>query len=60
MKALVAANRAHGLAIDARTSLPSWCGERLDLGWAIGVLHPAANPPAPRPRSASSSREEAG
>jgi hypothetical protein len=48
MQALVAANRAHGLAIDARTSLPSWCGERLDLGWAIGVLHPAANPAAYR------------
>jgi hypothetical protein len=40
------ANRGLGLAIDARTGLPSWCGERLDLGWAIGVLHPACNPGA--------------
>jgi hypothetical protein len=49
MQVLVAANRAHGLAIDARTSLPSWCGERLDLGWAIGVLHPACNPSVTAP-----------
>jgi hypothetical protein len=49
MQALVAAHRARGLAIHARTGCPSWLGERLDLGWAIGVLHPAANPPASRP-----------
>jgi HNH endonuclease len=47
-QALVATNRAHGLAIDARTGLPSWCGERLNLGWAIDVLHPACQPAAPR------------
>jgi Domain of unknown function (DUF222)/HNH endonuclease len=41
---LFAANRAAGLSIDARTSTPYWFGERLDLGWAISVLHPAANP----------------
>jgi len=46
MPALVAANRANGLAVNARTGCPSWLGERLDLGWAIGVLHPAANPPS--------------
>ncbi|HEV8674544.1 MAG TPA: DUF222 domain-containing protein [Methylomirabilota bacterium] len=40
--ALVTAHRACGLAIDGRTACPSWLGERLDLGWAIGVLHPAA------------------
>jgi hypothetical protein len=50
-QALVATNRARGLAIDARTGLPSWCGERLDLGWAIGVLHPATQPAAPRSAS---------
>jgi Domain of unknown function (DUF222)/HNH endonuclease len=44
--ALVAANQAEGLAIDAWTALPYWCGERLDLGWAIDVLHPVANPTA--------------
>jgi hypothetical protein len=49
MPALVATNRARGLAIDSRTACPSWLGERLDLGWAIGVLHPACNPgPADR------------
>jgi hypothetical protein len=42
--ALVATNTESGLAIGPRTGLPSWCGERLDLGWAIGVLHPACNP----------------
>jgi hypothetical protein len=47
-QALVAPNEAYGLAIHARTGLPSWCGERLDLGWAIGVLHPACNPGLPR------------
>jgi hypothetical protein len=46
--ALAAANQALGLAIDARTGLPSWCGERLDLGWAIDVLHPAAQLTGPR------------
>jgi hypothetical protein len=48
-QALVTAHRARGLAIDARTGCPAWLGERLDLAWAIGVLHPAANPGAPRP-----------
>ena len=45
MRALVATNRANGHAIDAWTGCPAWYGERLDLGWAIGVLHPVANPP---------------
>jgi len=43
----VATNRANGLAIDGWTACPVWYGERLDLPWAIGVLHPVANPPAP-------------
>jgi hypothetical protein len=30
------------LHIDARTSIPGWQGERLDVGWAISVLHPLA------------------
>ncbi len=47
MQVLVATNRTNGLAIDARTGCPDWFGERLDLHWAIGVLHPAANPPSP-------------
>jgi hypothetical protein len=31
-----------GLTINARTSCPLWLGERLDLGWALDVLHPLA------------------
>jgi HNH endonuclease len=49
--ALVAANRARGLAIDSWTGCPSWLGERLDLGWAIDVLHPAAKPLIALPRA---------
>jgi 5-methylcytosine-specific restriction endonuclease McrA len=33
---------AQGLRLHARTGLPGWLGERLDVGWAIGVLHPLA------------------
>ena len=33
---------AQGLRIHARTGLPRWLGERLDVGWAIDVLHPLA------------------
>ena len=39
-------HEAEGLRVDARTACPTWLGERLDLGWAIDVLHPLANPPA--------------
>jgi 5-methylcytosine-specific restriction endonuclease McrA len=38
------ANTGHGLNLDARTIASSWLGERLDVGWAIDVLHPLANP----------------
>src|SRR5439155_24936776 len=31
-----------GLDVHARTSMPGWLGERLDVGWAIDVLHPLA------------------
>jgi hypothetical protein len=41
-------HQARGLTIGPETALPSWLGERLDLGWAISVLHPAANPAAYR------------
>ena len=47
--ALRAHHDAQNLGIDARTSMPGWLGERLDVGWAIGVLHPLANPLAARP-----------
>jgi 5-methylcytosine-specific restriction endonuclease McrA len=36
-------NDALGLRIGPHTSMPSWLGERLDLGYAIDVLHPLAN-----------------
>jgi len=40
--ALRADHAAQGLRLHARTGLPGWLGERLDVGWAIGVLHPLA------------------
>jgi 5-methylcytosine-specific restriction endonuclease McrA len=40
--ALRAEHVAQGLRLHARTGLPGWLGERLDVGWAIGVLHPLA------------------
>lgn len=40
--ALRAQHVAQGLRLDSRTTCPGWLGERLDLGWAIDVLHPAA------------------
>ncbi len=44
VEALRARHEAEGLRLHARTACPSWLGERLDLGWAISVLHPLANP----------------
>jgi hypothetical protein len=41
---LQARHDAEGLRVNARTACPHWLGERLDLGWAIDVLHPRANP----------------
>jgi len=35
-------NAAAGLVLHARTATPGWLGERLDVGWAIDVLHPLA------------------
>ncbi len=40
--ALCAHHDALGLRLHARTACPGWLGERLDLGWAIDVLHPRA------------------
>ena len=37
-----ARNEADRLALHARTAMPGWLGERLDLGYAIDVLHPLA------------------
>jgi hypothetical protein len=37
-----------GLKIGAHTATPDWHGERLDLEWAITVLHPATADPSRR------------
>ena len=42
VKVLRARHDAEGLVLHARTSTPGWLGERLDVGWAIDVLHPLA------------------
>src|SRR2546428_877675 len=42
VKILRAQHDAEGLALNARTITPGWLGERLDVGWAIDVLHPLA------------------
>ena len=39
---LVAQHAAQGLRLHARTGLAQWFGERLDVGWALDVLHPLA------------------
>jgi 5-methylcytosine-specific restriction endonuclease McrA len=39
---LRASNQAEGLALHARSATPLWLGERLDVGYAIDVLHPLA------------------
>ena len=44
VRALRARQDEQGLHIDRRTSLPRWTGERLDLVYAIDVLHPRAGP----------------
>ncbi|MFI5325087.1 MAG: DUF222 domain-containing protein [Candidatus Rokuibacteriota bacterium] len=43
--AIRAQNVAHGLTLHARTGLAQWFGERLDVRWAIDVLHPRARRP---------------
>ena len=43
---LHAQHGALGLQLHARTACPGWLGERLDVGWALDVLHPrAVGPP---------------
>jgi hypothetical protein len=37
--ALRAQSIAQGLELHARTGLAQWFGERLDVGWALDVLH---------------------
>jgi hypothetical protein len=47
--ALQIANGAHAINVNARTLTPDWYGEHLDVGYAIDVLHPLANPFIRRP-----------
>src|SRR5438552_1645994 len=42
IETLRAQNDRRGVDIDAHTSMPGWLGGRLDVGWAIDVLHPLA------------------
>ena len=44
VRALRASNDAAGLQLHERTACPRWLGEGLDVGYAIDVLHPLANP----------------
>src|SRR5947208_11325050 len=52
--ALRAWHESLGLRLHARTACPRWLGERLDVVWAIDVLHPLA---ARGARSRPSSKE---
>ncbi|HYB71389.1 MAG TPA: DUF222 domain-containing protein [Candidatus Bathyarchaeia archaeon] len=56
-------NRAHGLYLDSWTACPGWLGERLDVGWALDVLHPLATgetqSPSARGRPSTDSRSAA-
>src|SRR3984893_8600609 len=46
IRTLRAQHAALGLRLHARTACPGWLGERLDVGWALDVLHPrAVGPP---------------
>ena len=46
VSALRARNEAAGLHLDAQTTRPGWLWERLDVVWAIDVLHPRARQPS--------------
>jgi hypothetical protein len=51
---LRARNNALGVTIDPHTATPSWMGERVDLAYAIDVLHPLACGTCERKRAAGS------
>jgi hypothetical protein len=46
VEALRATHAASGLILHARTALPTWLGERFNVGYAIDVLHPLAARPS--------------
>jgi 5-methylcytosine-specific restriction endonuclease McrA len=47
VRALRACHDSIGLRVDARTACPGWLGERLNVAWAIDVLHPLAQTARP-------------
>jgi len=47
--ALWACHDAQGLRLNARTACATWLGERLNVGYAIDVLHPLAQRARPSP-----------
>jgi len=51
VRILRARHDALGLRLTARTACPGWLGERLNVGWAIDVLHPMAQAARPNPAS---------
>jgi 5-methylcytosine-specific restriction endonuclease McrA len=57
---LKAGHATDGLRLDARTTLPEWLGEPLDVGWAIDVLHPSERQLTPeRLKNASATSQSA-
>ena len=48
VNALREQHEAEGIHVDPHTSTPGWLGERLDVGYAIDVLHPRADADANR------------
>jgi 5-methylcytosine-specific restriction endonuclease McrA len=50
VEVLRARHDAEGLRLHARTAMPGWQGERLDVGWAIDALHPLARSTPARER----------
>jgi hypothetical protein len=42
VEAIRAWNEAEGAELDAHSATPGWLGERLDVGYALDVLHPLA------------------
>jgi len=53
VEALRMAHESQGLRLDAQTACAGWLGERLDMVWAIDVLHPLAQRARPCPLSGS-------
>jgi hypothetical protein len=58
VKVIRARHDADGLHLHARTATAGWLGERLDVGWAIDVLHPLAARPPCRGTTVTHSAEE--